>query len=293
MEWIEHDDVRMGALPEWARAPGELVEAPPYRVGIKAQGLVLLRGRRASAVRWPEILAPIRVREGGAQRLLIAAARRPPREPWFDLGGAELDAIERAVRHGVASQELGSYRAAQRTRAMLSPEQVLEAVLAHRPLIGAVEIRTPVKGAVTNVVWCGIGGGGIFGYAGAVAAPMVGVVAPLLLVGAVGVLGVAVGAGVAGGYHYLARRRGERVLVLTPDCFVGGLDGRAIEAIVWSRVARFAAGSDPFGAPALESYTVEGVCASRTLAAYFGEPLHVIVAIAEAYRRRASAALGG
>jgi|GEM_PF-6722931 len=293
MEWIEHDEVRLGTLSEWTREPGVVIEAPPYRVAMKSEGLVLLRGRRASAVRWSEILAPIRVGEAGAQRLLIAAARRPPREPWFDVGGAELDAIERDVRHGVASQELGSYRAAQRTRAMLTPEQVLEAVVAHRPLIGAVEIRTPVKRAVTNVVWCGVGGGGIFGYAGVIAAPMVGVAAPLLLVGAVGVLGVAVGAGVASGYHYLARRRGERVLVLTPDCFVGGLDGRSIEAIAWSRVARFAEGRDPFGAPALESYTVEGVCASRTLAAYFGEPLHVIIAIAEAYRRRASAALGG
>lgn len=292
MEWIEHDEVRLGALPDWAREPGVVVEAPPYRVALQSEGLVLRRGSRASAVRWAEILAPIRVGEDRAQRLLIAAARRPPREPWFDVGGDAIDAIERAVRHGVESQELGSYRVAQRPRALLAPEQVLDAVLAHRPLIGAVEIRTPVKQALTNVVWWGIGGGGIFGYAGMLVSTMVGAVAPLLLMSAVGAVGAAVGSGVAGSYHYLARRRGERVLVLTPDCFVGGLDGRAIEAIAWSRVARFAEGSDAHGAPALESYTVEGVLASRTLASYFGEPLPVIIAIAEAYRRRASAALG-
>lgn len=292
MDWVEHDGVSLEALPEWARAPapGGSFDAAPYRVTIQPEGLVLRRRRRASALRWFDVLALIRVDDDRAPRLLLAAARRPPCQPWFDLSGVDLAAIEQAVRVGLETHAQRGYRASPRVRPALQPEQVLAAVLAHHLLPGGVEIRGPLRRALEGTVWASIGGAGVSGYGGMVATMMFApVLGPLVGIALGGGIGAAVGAGLAG-LHFLRRRRKARVLVLTPDCFVGGLDGGGVRAIAWPSVARFVEGCSDLGKPVLEVYDVDDKLASRTDARYFGETLHVIVAVAEAYRRRATVA---
>src|SRR5512143_1103842 len=127
MEWIEHDEVPRSALPEWAKAEGRTLNGAPYRVRALPEGLVLERGKRASALRWVDILVPIRIDD--PRRLLLAVARRPPRPPWFELQGADVAAIERATRVGLEALAQGGYRAQKPTRPSLRPDQVLTEVL--------------------------------------------------------------------------------------------------------------------------------------------------------------------
>ena len=56
----------------------------------------------------------------------------------------------------------------------------------------------------------------------------------------------------------------------------------------WFRVGRFVDGVDPHGESALEVYSPDDELVARAAARYFGQPLDVIVAVAEAYRRRAT-----
>ncbi|HEY8430175.1 MAG TPA: hypothetical protein VIL20_17460, partial [Sandaracinaceae bacterium] len=155
---------------------------------------------------------------------------------------------------------------------------VLTQVLERGPLPGAVEIPAATPSVARRVLVGASLGGGVFAALGTVFGP-----AGVLAGGAMGALG---GAAVMRTFESIRFRAG-RVLVLTPDAFVGGLDGRSVRAVPWFRVGRFSEGVDDFGAPALEVFGPESDLIARVGARFFGKPLHVIVAVAEAYRRRA------
>jgi hypothetical protein len=279
MEWLAADEVSVAALPDWARQRGEKLDGKPYDVVVHPEGVVLSHGRYVSALRWEDILVPIRLDE--PRRLFVAAARKPPRPPWFELGGVDVARIERAIRQRFDAIDHGGYRETRRGHDVLPPDIVLTKVLERAALPGAVEIHA-AKPSVVKGVLTGAGVGAIaLGVYGVVLGP----------VGAIGglALGAFGGAAAVGGYEALKRQaKPGRVLVLTPDAFVGGLDGESVRAVPWFRVGRFAEGVDDRGQSALEVFGTDGQLVARAAARFFGKPLDVIVAVAEAYRRRAT-----
>jgi hypothetical protein len=279
VEWLTHDDVAFPEeMPAWASSPGRVLDGKPYGVMVQPEGLVLTRGRKASALRWEDILVPIRLDD--PRRLLIACARKPPRPPWFELGGRDVAEIERAVRTRLDAIDHRGYRERRRRRDVVPPDEVLTEVLAKRALMGAVEIPAATPSATRSALIGATVGGATLGFSGLLFGPL-----GLLAAGGIGAVG---GATLMGGVELLRKKTVGRVLVLTPDAFVGGLDGQSVRAVAWQRVGRFADGVDDTGASALEVYGHEHQLLARAAAHYFGAPLDVIVAVAEAYRRRAT-----
>lgn len=281
MDWLEHDEVSREALPEWAREPGDSLDGGPYRVRAHAAGLVIERHALFSVVPWSEVLVPVRLEE--PRRLLLAAARRPPRPPWFELGG-EAAQLEQVIRTRLDAMRAGSYRARRALGEAVPPDVILTRVLAREPLPGAVEIPAAGHSVGRSALAGAFLGGGFLGLYGLAFG------APGLVAGAA--LGMLGGAGVLGGIERVRNRSTGRVLVLAPDGFVGGLDGQSVQAVSWSRVGRFVDGMDDFGQSALEVYAPTGELLARVGARFFGQPLDVIVAVAEAYRRRAVESAG-
>ena len=277
MEWLEHDDLDEEELPPWARQPVSALDGRPYAVRMYPEGVALVRGRSASAVRWSEILVPIRVDE--PRRLLIAAARRPPHPPWFEIGGRDVAEIEDVVRTRLEAFEHGTYRERRRTRDPLPPDEVLTQVLAKNDLPGAVEIPAATPSVWKSALLGASVGGASLGLYGLAFGPW-GLLAAATL-GAVG------GGGLLGTVEVVRKRSVGRVLVLTPDAFVGGLDGHSVRSIPWTRVHRFADGVTEQGEDALEVFGHDKSLIAQVAARYFGAPLDVIVAVAEAYRERA------
>lgn len=278
MEWLEHDEVDEAALPEWAQRDVTELDGRPFTVRVYPEGVRLVKGRKASALRWEDILVPIRV--DSPRRLLLAANRRPPLPPWFALSGSDVAEIEKVVRTRLEAIEHRGYRDRRRRRDPMPPDEVLTQVLARRDLPGAVEIpaATPsvMKSALIGAT-VGAASLGLYGLAFGVYG--------LLAAGGIGVLG---GGGLLGGVELFRKRTAGRVLVLTPDAFVGGLDGEAVRSVPWPQVGRFSEGVDDNGEDALEVWGVEERLLARVAARWFGAPLDVIVAVAEAYRERAS-----
>lgn len=278
MEWLEYDEVEPEALPQWARNATDHHDGRPYSVRIAPEGLALVRGRRASAVRWQDILVPIRLDE--PRRLLIATARRPPHPPWFELAGEDVAAIERALRARFDALDHRGYRQKRQRVEPIPADQVLGSVLAREPLPGAVEIPAATPGIARSTVMGAAVGGGTLAFYGVLFGPL-----GMVAAAGVGALG---GGLLMGGIELARKRAAGRVLVLTPDAFVGGLDGQDVRAVPWFRVGRFAAGFDAVGADALEVLAPDQQVLARVAARFFGKPLDVIVAVAEAYRQRAS-----
>ena len=278
VDWISHDEQAPDALPDWAHATGEVLDGKPYRVTLLVEGIVLERGGRRSALRWDEVLVPIRVDD--PRRLLIAANREPPRSPWFELRGVDVPRIERELRLRLESVDHRGYRERRRSRKTMPADEVLTEVLDRRPLPGAVEIPRATPSVIRSAFTGGSVGAAALGFYGLLFGP-----GGMIVGGGVGAVG---GAALMGGVEAVRRRRAGRVLVLTPDAFVGGLDGKSIRAGPWFRVGRFVDGVDPHGESALEVYSPDDELVARAAARYFGQPLDVIVAVAEAYRRRAT-----
>jgi len=277
VDWLAHDEVDRSALPAWARADAPARDGKPYDVRVFGEGLVLSRGRRHSAVRWDEILVPVRLED--PRRLLVATPRRPPRAPWFELGGLDVSELDRAVHARLEAIDHRGYRQRRRAVEPMPIDQVLTAVLGRQPLPGAVEIPPAMPGVMKSGAIGATVGGGTLGFYGMLFGPT-----GMLAAAGVGAVG---GGLLMGGIELARRRAAKRVLVLTPDGFVGGLDGNDVRAIPWDRIGRFAAGVDPLGNDALEVLDVDDRRLARVIARYFGSPLDVIVSVAEAYRRRA------
>jgi hypothetical protein len=276
MDWLEHDEVEPGALPAWAREGPAPKDGGTYEVRICPEGLVLIRGRKASAIRWEDILVPIHL--DAPIRLLVSCARRPPRTPWFEIGGVDVGEIERAVTTRLDAIEHRGYRDRRRRLDPISADEVLTRVLERSPLPGAVEIPAATPSIVRSAALGATVGGATFALYGLLFGPL-----GALAAGGVGALG---GGAVMGGIEQLRKRAAGRVLVLTPDAFVAGLDGASVRAVSWARVGRFSEGADDAGTNALEVFSKDHVLEARVAAHFFGAPLDVIVAVAEAYRKR-------
>ena len=278
MDWLAEDEVELDALPPWAREGTSVMDGKPYDVRVCPEGLVLVKGRTASAVRWEDVLVPIRLDH--PRRLLVSCARRPPRAPWFELGGIDVAQIESAVRTRLEAIEHRGYRDRRRRADPIPADEVLTRVMDRDPLPGAVEIPAATPSVVRSAAIGATVGGATLAFYGLLFGP-----AGMIAAGAVGALG---GATVMGGIEQLRKRSAGRVLVLTPDAFVAGLDGESVRAVAWSRVGRFSEGVDEAGTDALEVFTPQDELVARVAAHFFGAPLDVIVAVAEAYRKRAS-----
>jgi hypothetical protein len=276
MDWLTWDEVGAAELPDWARQTRPPLDGRPYRVELSPTGIVLRRGGRASAVPYEDILVPIRLDD--PRRLLLAVAREPPKPPWFELSGRDVGEIQRALDERLSSLSRKGYRGPRRRRPPMPPNEILNAVLAHEPVPGAVEIPIARPGVLTRSVSMGLLAGAIMAVVGATYAQEIG----MWIGGAVGI-----GAGAWEARRGLQVKGASRVLVLTPDGFVGGLDGRSVRAVAWERVGRFLEGVDALGRPALEVRSSSDEVMARVAATWFGKPLDVIVAVAEAYRQRA------
>ncbi|MCB9595390.1 MAG: hypothetical protein H6719_21905 [Sandaracinaceae bacterium] len=277
MDWLEHDEADPASLPKWAQAASEVHRAKGLEVRVGAEGVVLARGRRASAVRWEDVLVLVRL---GARQLLLSAARRPPLPPWFEIVGPAVDTIERTLRTRLDAIDHRGYREVRRRRVHIPADQVLASVLAHEPLPGAVEIPGASLGVFRSAAIGATVGGGVLAFYGMFFGPV-----GMAIAAGVGLVG---GGSLLGGIEHARQRKAGRVLVLTPDAFVGGLDGESVRAVSWGDVGEFVAGVDPLGSPALEVRGPSGDVLARTPARYFARSLDVIVAVAEAYRRRHS-----
>ena len=280
MDWLEYDEVPLAELPDWAQGEDEVLDGKPYAIRVCQEGLAFVRGRKASAVRWADVLVPVKL--DYPARLLVSAARKPPRAPWFDVGGGDVEKVERVLRTRLEALEHRGYRQRRhRGTPRMPAEQVLSAVLGFEPLPGAVEIPVATPSLTkSSAIGAGVGAFtfGLYGLA-------------------LGPVGIAVAAGVGavsggafmGGLELMRKRSARRVLVLTPDAFVAGLDGKQVRAVPWDQVGKFSSGLDISGVDALEVFNRDHEVIARVAAHFFGAPLDVIIAVAEAYRERASA----
>ena len=271
MDWIEHDGVAEADLPEWARAAGEPLDGGAVR--LLGAGVVFEEGGRFSAVPWEAILTTATTDDA----LLVCVPRRPPAPPWFAVGGAAGPAIE-AARARRALARRGYRREPGRARPTLSPEETLRRVLANADIPGAVEV--PI-GIPRPRPWSHVLGGSVVGVLFGVQFLSSG----LAVAGAVA-LGAATA--VIGGFHWGAvrsYRRRPRVLVMTPDAFVAGLDGRTVRALPWEGIGEIRIGAIG-DAPAIEVIDPEGRPIARVEGRFFGVDPSVVVGIARAYGDR-------
>ncbi|MEM9074336.1 MAG: hypothetical protein AAGE52_37930 [Myxococcota bacterium] len=249
---------------------------------------------------WDQVFGVALVPEDSPTRAFILVPRRPPKPPWFEIRTKDLpENLRDAGLKGLATQVTSrmqhrGYRDAGPKRPLLDAETLMQRVLA----------RTEVPGALEVPVAAGPGGwwrrsldlfaagsaGGLAGlYAGAFSG------SGLIAIG-VAAAGVAVGASVpvfvASNWRSVrARTRKPRVLVLAPDgCVVGLPTGP--EAFDWPSIRHFRAGEQVAAGrarPCLEVVRSDGRVAGRIDAAWFAQPLPLIVAVAEAYRARCMA----
>lgn len=245
-------------------------------VVLHRDGVVLSEGSARAALPWSGILAVTRV--DGV--LYVCAARRPPRPPWFVVSD-EVAArrIERALEERRGARE-GYRGAAHDRRETLSPEQVRRRVLARIDVPGAIEVPLgiPKPKALHHALIGAIFGGGFGLQIGAETESWA----------VVAVAALATTAAFGGGLHFALWRRWSkrpRVLVMTPDAFVAGLDGGHVRAHPWRSIVRFRRGVH-FGKDALEVIDGDGSLLARVEARLFGVPLDLLIALAEAYRER-------
>lgn len=231
-------------------------------------------------------------------RAYILMPRRPPEPPWVPVtmrqlpeGIADLEALADRVRARVAQS---GYRDGGPRRPLLPPDVLMERVLARHEVPGALEV--PV----------GVGPGGIWrrgidlmaaGSAGGLAGLYLGTMVasgPVIAVAvAAGALfGAATPVATSANWRSVRNPRSKpRVLVLAPDgCVVGLPTGPT--AYAWPDVDSFreSTSTQTNGRNCLEITTATGVVTGRIDAAWFGAPLPLIVAVAEAYRKRHTAA---
>ena len=236
---------------------------------------------------WDQVFGVALMPPEDPERVYLLVPRPPPAPPWIEITGERLPAdtpdlntFADRVRSRVAQS---GYRDRGPQRPLLPPDQLMERVIARQDVPGALEI--PV-GAGPGGWWrrgldvlAAGSAGGLFGlYGGALTGSAV------LAVAAAGV-GVAAGAGVPVAFarnwrSVRGRSQRPRVLVLAPDgCVVGLPTGP--EAFAWDQVGRFSAEGG-----AVQVTRRDGTVAGTIDAAWFGAPLALIVAVAEAYATR-------
>lgn len=308
-EWLEHDEVRVDALPDWARAAH--VQGPAVR--LTEHGLLVCGSERASVASWQDIFG-VAVLAPSARWLpqaFVLAPRRPPHPPWFavapgmlppELRSAGIAGFTEQVRQRISPW---GYRSARAERPRLAPEEVLERVLARDALPGAVEVPVgpppdPTQGGwsrAAGVVSLAGGSAFITGYFGLIAGGLLGAVLVQPWLAALALPAAALGGAVGLGVGVKGTKRSEaRVLVMTPDaCVVGFYHG--IRALAWGTIAAFRAGTFwrpdlGRGSPALEVVGLNDEPIGFVESHWFAEPLELVVAVGEAYRRRVAAGSG-
>lgn len=269
-----HDRVSLGRLPSWAADGGESLGDEVF---LHREGIVVREGRRWSAVPWDSILTVVEVRD----RALLCAPRRPPRAPWFELGSTSSARVVQA--HNERRVARSTYRNTSTAERAVDLQRLLVRVLAREPIAGAIEVpvgRPPPSWMAPVVTSAVVGCTTLIGGA-------------LLTVPLLGVLGGAIAAVTSGAgvraFAVRGHRRRPRVLVLTPDAFVGGLDGGAVRAIGWNEIEGFRSARDAEG-ESLEVVDRTERVVARVAARYFGVDVDVVVAVAIAYARAVSRA---
>ncbi|MCC7540285.1 MAG: hypothetical protein IT379_28965 [Deltaproteobacteria bacterium] len=304
--WIAIDDEPAAAMPEWARVG--LKRRPEVRIG--EEGIALVSSRRCSLARWSEVFGVAVLepsRDADEARAYVLVPRRAPRPPWFevtldmlpdDVAREGLQGLARAVRE--RSQHWG-YRSVRVERPRMTADELYARLLAEQAVPGAVEVpigRGPFERESTWMkgVWAIVASGGgllMGGYAGAIAGAIF--IEALGSAAAIGGLasGAAVGAiGAAALVLKPAKGATGRVLALAPDGCVIGFRER-VRALPWSDIMRFQDGYIPeTGRPALVVVGSHGDVLGRVDEAWFSKPIELIVAVAEAYRKRASVVAG-
>ena len=223
----------------------------------------------------------------------VLMPRKPPAPPWFavrreDLPtGVDLPTFALQVSQRTAAT---GYRRRIAATPTLPPRDLLERVLDRAEVPGALEVPIGVGPGgwarrTLDVTGTGVVGGLLGLYVGIFGGPA------LAAVGAT--VGFASGAAIPMGFGSSwrsapFRRRRPRVLVLAPDgCVIGLPEGP--RAFAWSEVGGFSEAELPTARsarPALQLRLAEGQVAGLLDESWFGAPLALIVAVAEAYRKR-------
>ncbi len=277
------------------------------RLGLTAAGLWWRDTSGRWAATWDQVLGVMLLPQDHPERAFVLVPRRPPEPPWFEVRTEHLPMELRSGGLVALAREIDGrltqrgYRDMGFRRSRLDPDTLLRLVLERAEVPGALEV--PV-GAGPGGWWRRgaefVGGG----FAGGLMGLYAGTLAGSGLVAGVGAaFGALSGAAtpVLLGPNWRSvreRRRRPRVLVLAPDgCVVGLPTGP--EVFDWPSLRGFGAGEevslrDPeeAGRPCLEVTRADGGVAARIDAAWFTQPLPLIVGVAEAYRRRCMRDLG-
>ena len=244
--------------------------------------------------RWDQIFGIALLPPDAPETLFILVPRKPPAPPWFEVTESMLSPEDQQVGLvGLAARvqeraAQGSYRHRGPRRPAMAPAQLMERILARQEVPGALEI--PVAAGPggwwrrsLDLFAAGSAGGLVGLYGGA----LTGSAALALAVAAAGaVAGAAVPVFVAANWRSVRRIRKPRVLVLAPDGCVVGLPSGP-RALAWKEIGAFSENADvATGRAQLQVTLANGAIAGALDAAWFGAPLPLIVAVAEAYRQR-------
>lgn len=303
--WIAVDDEPEERLPEWAR------RGSGDRVVLGEQGIAhVLRGR-GSVARWAEVLG---VAEDDG-RAYVLVPRQPPRAPWFEVDARMLPTDMRdqgvsGLAAAIAARSgQGGYRDLATSRESMGAAELEKRVRQRLPIAGAVEVPTRLQLAPWSIQKAGVALVALF--FGMIACPITSGFATVPLSSPGGdpgplVLFLIYGSFAAGlalslvvirklwmrmDARYFERHPAPRMLVLAPDGCMVALEGGA-RAFRWDEIGGFHAEGDPTEqSKAGQSWLVvdasDGGRHGVIDGAWFGAPLPLIVAVAEAYRSRA------
>lgn len=288
-DWIPKDEIdERGALGRYR-----------VRARLDEDGVELTREEHATRATWSDVLGIIVL--GPSAYVLVP--RAPPRPPWIEVRLSMLDpSLREGGLEGFAArvrERVGQrgYRDAKPRGPAMDAATLMARVMDKSAIRGALEVpvgrgaqdtRSDAKRLVDSGIGAGTGGvgGGYVGMlVGALAAGGLGL--PLEVGGWVGgVLGT-VGAAAVGGVLGFRRMRTSlrgRVMVLTPDGCVIGFPG-APRAFVWGDLQSFRIERED-GHAFLVVSGIHGDVLGRIDGLWFGAPLELIHAVAEAYRAR-------
>jgi hypothetical protein len=288
-DWIAKDEIdERGALGRYR-----------VRASLDEEGLELTREEQATRATWSDVLGVIVL--GTSAYVLVP--REPPRPPWIEVRLSMLDPSLKgggvAGFAGRVRERVGQrgYRDAKPRAPAMDAATLMSRVMEKRAIRGALEVpigrgaqdtRSDAKRLVDSGIGAGTGGAG-GGYVGmlfgAIAAGGIGLpIEAGAWAGAVlGGLGAAALGGVLGFRRLRTSLRG-RVMVLTPDGCVIGFPGGP-RAFAWSELQSFRIDRED-GHAFLVVCGADGEMLGRIDGLWFGAPLELIHAVAEAYRAR-------
>ena len=278
----------------WIRETPKDAKAP-RGVSLTPEGIVAFDGRNELEARWDQVFGVALMPPAAPKAAYVLVPRPPPSPPWIAIEPAnlpedvpDLQTLAERVTTRVAQS---GYRDRGPQRPLIPPSQLMEKVLDRQDVPGALEI--PV-GAGPGGWWrrgldllaAGSAGGLLGLYGGALTgSPLVAV----LVAGAGAAAGASLPVAFARNWRSLRGRRSRpRVLVLAPDgCVVGLPTGP--EAFAWDELGGFREAHQEVNQTSrrcLEVRRRDGTLAGAIDAAWFGAPLPLIVAVADAYAKR-------